>query len=85
MQPSFVYRFTRHARNRMLFWRLAAEDVIAVLNFPAQVLLDEDGRWLARESTDEPFIEVAFVHEPPEIAIITVAIIGLRHRPPRKE
>jgi len=65
---------TRHARNRLRFWRLTEDDIRAVLDEPSYRTPSEHGRLNAWKETERGWIRVSFIDEGSRRVVITVTI-----------
>lgn len=74
MSTKPAIHFSRHSRNRMRFWRVTQNDVIAVLNDPDQVTPSRKGRQNAWKRTVKQWMRVTYISEGARTVVVTVTI-----------
>ena len=74
MSPKPPIAFSRHARNRMRFWHVTKEQVIAILGNPDQTTPSRKRRQNAWKKTGKDWIRVTHVVEGAATVVITVTV-----------
>ncbi len=72
MSAKPAIHFSRHSRNRMRFWHVSQNEVIAVLNDPDQVTSSRKGRLNAWKRTGKQWVRVTYISEGARTVVVTV-------------